>query len=51
MARRRTTVGIISLSAIDLFASTLGAFVIFTAILIPYYPKKKPPPWPINSRS
>jgi hypothetical protein len=41
MARRRTTVGIISLSAIDLFASTLGAFVIFTAILIPYYPNMK----------
>ena len=41
MARRRTTVGIISLSAIDLFASTLGAFVIITAILIPYYPNMK----------
>ncbi len=41
MARRRTTVGIISLSAIDLFASTLGAFVIITAILIPYYPNLK----------
>ncbi len=41
MARRRTSVGIISLSAIDLFASTLGAFIIFTAILIPYYPNMK----------
>lgn len=41
MARRRRTIEIISLSAIDLFASTLGAFVIITAILIPYYPNMK----------
>lgn len=32
---------IFSLSAIDLFASALGAFVIITAILIPYYPNMK----------
>lgn len=41
MRRRNRTIEIFSLSAIDLFASTLGAFVIVTAILIPYYPNLK----------
>ena len=41
MRRRKRNVEIISLSAIDMFASTLGAFVIITAILLPYYPNMK----------
>ncbi len=41
MRRRNRTIEIFSLSAIDLFASALGAFVIVTAILIPYYPNMK----------
>jgi von Willebrand factor type A domain len=41
MKRRDRSIEIISLSAIDLFASALGAFIIITAILIPYYPNMK----------
>ncbi len=41
MRKRNRNLEIFSLSAIDLFASTLGAFVIVTAILIPYYPNMK----------
>ncbi len=41
MRRRSRTIEIFSLSAIDLFASALGAFIIVTAILIPYYPNMK----------
>lgn len=41
MRRRNRTIEIFSLSAIDLFASALGAFIVVTAILIPYYPNMK----------
>lgn len=41
MRKRNRNLEIFSLSAIDLFASALGAFVIVTAILIPYYPNMK----------
>ena len=41
MRRRNRNLEIFSLSAIDLFASALGAFIIVTAILIPYYPNMK----------
>lgn len=41
MRRKRNVIEIFSLSALDLFASALGAFVIITAILIPYYPNMK----------
>ncbi len=41
MRRRKRNIEIFSLSAIDLFASAMGAFIIFSAILIPYYPNMK----------
>lgn len=41
MRRRNRTLEIFSLSAIDLFASAMGAFIVFSAILIPYYPNMK----------
>ncbi|MBG03901.1 MAG: hypothetical protein CMM59_07470 [Rhodospirillaceae bacterium] len=41
MRARRRNIEILSLSALDLFASALGAFVIISAILIPYYPNMK----------
>lgn len=41
MRRKNRSVEIFSLSAIDMFASALGAFVILTAILMPYYPNMK----------
>jgi hypothetical protein len=41
MKKRRRNIEILSLSAIDLFASALGAFFIISAILLPYYPNMK----------
>ena len=41
MKRRDRSIETISLSAIDLFASALGAFIVITAVLIPYYPNLK----------
>lgn len=41
MKRPNRNVEIFSLSAIDLFASAMGAFIVFSAILIPYYPNMK----------
>lgn len=41
MRRKRRLLEVFGISAIDLFASALGSFVIFTAILIPYYPNMK----------
>ena len=41
MHRPNRTIEIFSLSALDLFASAVGAFIVITAILIPYYPNMK----------
>ena len=41
MRRKRNAIEVFSLSAIDLFASALGTFIIIAAILIPYYPNMK----------
>lgn len=37
MRRRNRTIEIFSISALDLFASALGAFILVTMILFPYY--------------
>lgn len=42
--RSRTEMGTFSASAIDLFASALGAFIIITVILFPYFPNLSPDP-------
>lgn len=39
--RRRQTVEVFSISALDLFASALGVFMIITFILFPYYKNKE----------
>lgn len=39
-ARRRRVFDVYSLSAIDLFASAMGAFIVITLILMPYYQKE-----------
>ncbi|MBE0437856.1 MAG: hypothetical protein IBX56_18905, partial [Methylomicrobium sp.] len=43
MRRRNREISIFSMSALDLFASALGAFVLLTLILLPYYLKESPP--------
>ncbi len=39
--KKRRNIEIISLSALDLFAATLGAFIIVVTILLPYYPNMR----------
>ena len=39
MKRRSREVVIFSMSALDLFASALGAFILVTIVLLPYYLK------------
>ena len=39
MKRRSRELVIFSMSALDLFASALGAFILVTIILLPYYLK------------
>lgn len=41
MRRKKRLLEVFGISAVDLFASALGSFVIFMAILIPYYPNMK----------
>ncbi|GAB4258590.1 MAG: hypothetical protein Kow0065_08370 [Methylomicrobium sp.] len=43
MRRRNREINIFSLSAMDLFASATGVFVLLTLILLPYYLKESPP--------
>lgn len=43
MRRKRPALGVYSASAIDLFASALGAFVIITIIALPYFPNLSRP--------
>ena len=42
MRRKSKDINIFSMSALDLFASAMGAFVLITVILMPYYLKKSP---------
>lgn len=42
--KARTELGGFSASAIDLFASALGAFIIITVMLFPYFPNLSPDP-------
>ncbi len=44
MRRRSRELNIFSMSALDLFASALGAFILITLILMPYYLRQKPVP-------
>lgn len=41
MRRRRQTVEVFSISALDLFASSLGVFMIITFVLFPYFRNKE----------
>ena len=42
MKRQNREINIFSMSALDLFASAMGAFILITLILMPYYLKKTP---------
>jgi hypothetical protein len=42
MRRRNRELNIFSMSALDLFASAMGAFILITLILMPYYLTQKP---------
>ncbi len=42
MRRKSGELNIFSMSALDLFASALGAFILITLILMPYYKKEVP---------
>ncbi|NOQ65404.1 MAG: hypothetical protein GQ582_12910, partial [Methyloprofundus sp.] len=41
MRRKSTELNIFSMSALDLFASALGAFILIVLILLPYYKKQQ----------
>ena len=41
MKKKDRTVEVFSLSALDLFASAMGAFVLLSVIMLPYYYKGK----------
>ncbi|MFI3291267.1 MAG: hypothetical protein R3Y46_05230 [Opitutales bacterium] len=43
MAKKRGEISVFSMSAIDLFCSALGAFMIIAIIVMPSYSKKAPP--------
>ncbi len=47
MKRRERELNIFSMSALDLFASALGAFILITLILLPYYLQKGPQEEPV----
>ena len=38
MKRRNREIGIFSMSALDLFASALGAFILIAIVMFPYFP-------------
>jgi hypothetical protein len=44
MRRNNREINTLSLSALDLFATALGAFAIIMLILFPHYNPAKPPP-------
>ena len=47
MRRKDRELNIFSMSALDLFASALGAFILITLILMPYYLKQGPQEQPV----
>ncbi|MEO0335122.1 MAG: hypothetical protein AAF202_01930, partial [Pseudomonadota bacterium] len=48
MAKKNREINVFSTSAIDLFASALGVFIVLVMILFPYFGKtSKEPPKPI----
>ena len=56
MNRRNREISIFSMSALDLFASALGAFILLTIVIFPYFPNVSqvvaapPPPVPVPPR-
>ena len=44
MKQRNREINIFNMSALDLFASALGAFILITLILLPYFPNLNPIP-------
>ena len=44
MKQRNREINIFNMSALDLFASALGAFILITLILLPYFPNLDPTP-------
>lgn len=50
MKRRDREINIFSMSALDLFASAMGAFILITLILMPYYLKSTPPVEPTTEQ-
>lgn len=44
MKRKNREINIFSMSALDLFASAMGAFILLMLVLLPYYLKSSPPP-------
>lgn len=42
MRRRNREISIFSMSALDLFASALGAFILLTIVIFPYFPNISP---------
>ena len=44
MKQRNREINIFSMSALDLFASALGAFILITLILLPFFPNLDPTP-------
>ncbi len=51
MRRKDRELNIFSMSALDLFASALGAFILITLVLMPYYLKQTPTPEPQEPQS
>lgn len=49
MKRKDRELNVFSMSALDLFASALGAFILITLVLMPYYLKRTPTPEPAQS--
>lgn len=49
MKRKDRELNVFSMSALDLFASALGAFILITLVLMPYYLKRTPTPDPAQS--
>ena len=44
MKQRNREINIFNMSALDLFASALGAFILITLILLPFFPNLDPTP-------
>ena len=44
MRRRNREISIFGMSALDLFASALGAFILISVVIFPYFPNTSPTP-------